>query len=131
MGFIDFLKYNFDLFLLIKFILYPLFSFGPIILLFFYLIYKKIIKINLNENSIFFIFLILGIISQPIITGPELTGKNIIRLSSYSYLPLISLIFLNISIKKIINKSYFKYLILFVVLWSLHPTFSKILVFLH
>lgn len=124
LGLLNFFKYNFNLLELFKFLFYPSFSFGPLFLLFFYLIITKNYKFSFDEKTIFYIFIILGIFAQPILAGPEVADKNIIRLSSFSYLPLMCLIFSNKDNRLFFNNIFNKSIMVFLIIWSFHPTFS-------
>ena len=119
---------NYSIISLIKFIIFPLLSFFPLLIL---IIFEKFELSKLNSSlKLFFIFSVLFLIAQPFLAGPVVAGKNFIRLSNYSF-PLI--IFLLSSI--ISSKAFFEqrknnaiYIIFILILyfWSMHPTFSKI-----
>lgn len=112
----------------IIFLILPFLSFGPILI---YIFLNRKIKINFKDviNSSAFIFLgllILIVILQPILSGPDITGRNIIRLTTLSYIPLLVLLIL-VSNQRNTN---FKFLFCFfgtilAFLHSLHPTFSR------
>ena len=74
-------KFNFNE--LLKFISYPFLSYFPIIMLSLFCFYKKLIKLKIDEKSILLFILILGFFAQPLLAGPLIAGKNIIRLSSF------------------------------------------------
>lgn len=104
-------------------ILLPIFSFIPMSI---FLIHSKF-KINkINEISNFIIISSLIIFAQPVLAGPELTGKNIIRLFNLAFPALIIFISINTSNfiirKKILVKTY----IILIILWSFHPKFSNL-----
>ena len=115
----------------IIFTILPLLSFGPILA---YLIIFREIKLKFSDifksNLLTFLFiLILLIICQPILSGPLVTGRNVIRLTTLAYIPLIIFLMLVTRKKKSLNfKS--KYLLIliftFAFVHSLHPTFSNI-----
>ena len=119
---------NYSIISFIKFIIFPLLSFFPLLIL---IIFEKFELSKLNSSlKLFFIFSVLFLIAQPFLAGPVVAGKNFIRLSNYSF-PLI--IFLLSSI--ISSKAFFEqrknntiYIIFILILyfWSMHPTFSKI-----
>lgn len=119
---------NYSIISFIKFIIFPLLSFFPLLIL---IIFEKFEHSKLNSSlKLFFIFSVLFLIAQPFLAGPVVAGKNFIRLSNYSF-PLI--IFLLSSI--ISSKAFFEqrknnaiYIIFILILyfWSMHPTFSKI-----
>ncbi len=110
---------------LIVFLIWPFLSFGPLILfcLFFIKFNKNFIKNNLNINLFIFIFSLL-IIAQPIISGVMMSGRNIIRLSSFSFIPILIFLIINFELKP---KTNIKTLIFLFILsiWTCHPTFSK------
>jgi hypothetical protein len=122
-GIIQFIREQYDSEKILLFFLYPMISFAP--LLFFTLtkIYKSKFKILKNTSTIFVILLILGIILQPSLGGPTVTGKNIIRLSTYSYIPIIYFFFNQNKLKDTKNR-YFLIAFPLLMLWSFHPTFS-------
>lgn len=117
----------------IIFLLLPFLSYG-LILIYFILFMK--IKIRLKDliESKLLIFLssfIFLLILQPILSGPEITGKNIIRLTTLSIVPVIILLSLiSIKKKKLLSKKKLLYLfMLLAFIHSLHPTFSNITIF--
>ncbi len=109
----------------IIFFIWPFLSFGPLILFFilFVNLNFKLFK-NLNTVGFFIIIYSLLIISQPIISGVEMSGRNIIRLSSFAFLPLLLLSVFNFEFK---NNFKFRsiFFILSIFIWTCHPTFSK------
>jgi len=121
---------NFNFEQLIKFILFPFLSFGPLIFL---LILNKI-RFE-NKHFMFLFFLILSSILltiQPFLGGPVITGKNFIRLANYCY-PLCIIIVYLISDKKkimrLLDKNLISLFYISLFIWSLHPTFSTIKIF--
>ena len=118
--FSDFLHYHF--FPLI--ILLPLFG---------YLIIEKknfgFNKLNLELLTLISLFAFF-LLSVAYVGGPITTGKNLIRLINLSYplLILIGAISINFKNYKFDNLKFYFYNILFI-LWSFHPTFSKIKLF--
>jgi len=117
---VDFLKYNF----------FPMIIILPLLG---YLTVENR-KFDLKQlNSEFFVFIILlafFIISVAYVGGPIITGKNIIRLINLGY-PLLILIgasSINFKNYKFNSLRFYFYNILFI-LWSFHPTFSKIKLF--
>ena len=83
----------------------------------------------LNERNIFFSLLLILFVSQPLLSGPLIAGKNIIRLSSFGYFSLIFLFFLNLKYYKYETKGFSIMFFILILFWSLHPTFSKIKIF--
>ncbi len=120
---------NYSMYSLFTFILFPFLSFGPTIYLITF--YKlNFFKLK-NELTLFILFAALMLIAQPFLGGPIITDKNFIRLANYAYPSIIILIYL-ISTPRLslFNKDInLKLFIIFLFLWSLHPTFSKIKIF--
>ncbi len=122
--------FNYTLKEFIFFIIYPLLSFGPMLIL---LLSKKLNvtkKINV-ELMIILILSFLGIVGVAFLAGPTVAGKNFIRLSNFIFPSLV--IFINLLFLENINilnkKYYIFFIILIFIIWSFHPTFSKINVF--
>jgi len=113
-----------------KWILLPLYSYFPVIIVFF--IFRKIKvfqKQDMTDYSIL-IFLFFSIVGMSILSGPELSGRNIIRLTSLAYpIILVWLSWFTILKKKSYNKSLIVLLIVSLHIWSLHPTYSNISLF--
>lgn len=109
---------------LLIFFLWPFLSYGPLIIYFFLLINKNfsIQKININLNIFILLFSLL-IIMQSILQGLEVSGKNIIRLSSLAY-PGILIFLISNSKKLDISKIKLIFFIILTFVWSSHPTFS-------
>ena len=116
-----------------EFILYcifPFLSFGPILIL---LLTKNITSINKIdiEFSTIIILSFLGIVGVAFISGPNIAGKNIIRLSNFIFPSMI--LFINVLFQEklsFLNKKYYLFLsLLLFIIWSFHPTFSKIKLF--
>lgn len=100
-------------------------SFAPLVL--FILLYFKFYKKNykLNKNLLVFsISLSVLLIGQGLLQGYEVSGKNIIRLTTQSFVHL--LIFFLLCSKEIKFKFEIKLFILMTVIfiWNCHPTFS-------
>ena len=110
------------------FLLLPFLSYLPLIA--FFIIFFKFRNLRLiffNNSNIFFYSIIATLIlAQPVLSGVYITGKNIIRLTTLSYI-LILIVLFNFMIKdKIIKLSSLILFYCFIIGWSLHPTFSKI-----
>ena len=116
------------------FLVLPILSFGPMLL--YFALFRKI-KITLNKlikskTLIFLSIFIILVILQPVLSGPEITNRNIIRLTTLAFIPLLILLIL-ITEKK--NNKYlsskktvfFVYIVTF--FQSLHPTFSNVQIF--
>ena len=116
-SFADFLKYN----------LFPLIILLP---LFCYLIIEKK-DFNFGKlNSELFILISLFIfftIAVAYVGGPIITGKNLIRLMNlvFPLIILVGVILINFKKHSIDSMRFYLFSFLFVI-WSFHPTFSKI-----
>ena len=108
--------------------LFPILTFGPLIYLYISnrLIYEKLF----NSLNLFVIVTAFILIMQPLLGGPVITGKNFIRLANYSY-PILLISFSIISTFDIKQNTLFKNIVyfLFLIIWSLHPTYSIINIF--
>ena len=107
------------------FLIWPFLSFAPLII--FLIFYFKFTKKNLESFyglSLFLVFFSILIIAQPLFQGYEVSGKNIIRLSSLAFLPIM--ILFQINSKQITFKIDLKiiFYLLMIFVWSCHPTFS-------
>ena len=115
------------------FLLFPFLSYGPLII--FFVLFRRF-NFNLKElvksgKVTYLIILTTLVFLQPVLSGPEITGRNIIRLTTLGISPFVVLIFLitkerNFKFKK------FKLTILFYIIiffHSFHPTFSNIDIF--
>ena len=114
---------------LIKYLLFPLLGFGPLIIYFFLSIYFKKFKLNHSEFLLYLIIVSILLIGIAFISGPNTTGKNLIRLSNFAYLYIIIITNYIFQTKKILIKNSKKILIFsttFLLLWSFHPTYSKV-----
>ena len=123
-GIFFYLKNSFDLKEIILFFSYILFSYLPV------LIFFLLRKINKNYDKYLFIYILISIsliFLQPILAGPEIAGKNIIRLTNLAYFISIILCLMFYSFKKINLSKYILYIfILGSLFWSLHPTYNLI-----
>ena len=128
-GLFIFIKNNFDLNELLKFISYPLFSFLPLFIIILFSFFNKNLKIKFDEKSFLLLILIFGFFAQPILAGPIIAGKNIIRLSSYGYFIMIYLLCYNLKQINFNKKIYNFIIVLILILWSFHPTFSNVEIF--
>ena len=73
----------------------------------------------------FFAFIVfLALVMQPVFQGIEVSGRNIIRLTTLGYIPIIILLS-HITYPKKINFLSNIFLLLVLFIWSCHPTFSK------
>ncbi len=134
MRFLGFFVQNVDFKDKLIFLFLPLLSFTPLLLYFIFLMEVKISikKIIKSKLLIFLLSFITLVILQPILSGVEITGRNILRLTSLAYIPLlIFLILITKEKKKLIiskkNLSFFVFVI--AIFHSFHPTFSLIKIF--
>jgi hypothetical protein len=121
---------SFDLVKLLKWILLPLYSYLPLIII--SLFFFKFNELDKKTKNNFFIllFIFITIVSIPFLSGPALAGKNIIRLTSLAYpiVLIIGLCFMTIK-NKILNKIIFFSIIIILHIWSFHPRYSIISTF--
>jgi len=118
-------SYNFldfdELMLFMEFLAYPILSFFPLIIFVFGK--KKILKDDLKKLIVILLAAVM-LIGQPIMGGPGI-ATNLIRLTSLSYPLLLCSLFYTYEINQFFKKNIFFYsFILFLHVWSLHPTFS-------
>jgi hypothetical protein len=121
-GLLLFLYSNFDLDKLIKFLIFPLLNWAPILLL--CLIRKFEMNEKFKETTGFIIISSILIFSQPILAGPEVASKNIIRLTNLAYPMVLLFIFCNSSFRLKKTKIILLLSSMLFFLWSSHPTFS-------
>ena len=123
------LIFDYNLIDLFRYLYFPILGFGPLIIFIFILLYlKKKFSLNKSEFIIFCLITSILLIGIAFVGGPTTTGKNLIRLSNFSYIYLM--IIINAFFQETKNNrslleicSIFSLLLFF---WSLHPTFSKI-----
>ncbi len=122
------LIFDYNLIDLFRYLYFPILGFGPLIIFIFILLYLKKFSLNKSEFIIFCLITSILLIGIAFIGGPTTTGKNLIRLSNFSYIYLM--IIINAFFQETKNNrslleicSIFSLLLFF---WSLHPTFSKI-----
>jgi hypothetical protein len=122
---IFFVNYSFKEFLI--FILIPVLNFLPFFCIPF--LFKLQIPGTMRDSiliiSIIIVILNVGI---AIVAGPVVTGKNIIRLINLSYPFILYYVFTFIR-HKYISLGKKLIFIIFVILWSLHPTYSNVNIF--
>ena len=116
--FYDFTKIN----ELIRFLALPLISFFPLLII----IFSK--KKDFKKINVLLVFLIsIMMIAQPILGGPDNSGRNVVRIATLCYPILLMGIFYMFDFSSFLKKNFAFYsLIIFFHLWSLHPTFSKL-----
>ena len=120
---------NFNIYKFTTFLLLPLISILPIL---FFLLIRKFDKFKnfYSEKFIICLISILIIVAQPVLGGPDWTGKNIIRLISIGLPLMIYIVIISSQQKK--KKLGFLTIISvqsLLILWSLHPTFSSFKIF--
>jgi len=111
---------------------YPLLSFWFILILLIFMRNLIIKNLSLTNIKIFSCFLIIFII--PYLLGLDIVGKNIVRLTSLSFLLLINFVGHILSVNRInllsnhylLSNFKFKVCLIILIVWSMHPTFSKI-----
>ena len=128
-GLLHFFQKDFNFFQFIKFLFLPLLSFGPLFIIILILLLRKKVYLKINEKNVFFIILLILFVSQPFLAGPDVAGKNIIRLSTMGYTSLIFLLFVNLKNLKDISSKVSNTFSVILLFWSFHPTFSKIKIF--
>lgn len=121
-GIIYFFYFNFDLGKLLNFLSFPFLSWTPIII--FCLIRKFKINKDFKEITSFIIVLSILIFSQPILAGPDVAAKNIIRLTNFAYPMVLLFIFCNSSFRFQNKKIIILLSVPIFLIWSSHPTYS-------
>ena len=122
---IFFVNYSLKEFLI--FILIPVLNFLPLVFIPF--LFK--FQIPEKKNSILIISIIIIILNAgvAIVAGPVVTGKNIIRLINLSYPFILYFVFTFIR-NRSINLTRKLIFVIFLIFWSLHPTYSNVNIFL-
>ena len=114
----------------VKWLLLPFYSFLPIILIFF--IYRKLKNFKKNDlkNHIILLFIFISIVGLPLLSGPDLASRNIIRLTTLAFPIFLVWISWFTDVKKEkYNNKLFIVIIVALHIWSLHPTYSNISLF--
>ena len=105
-------------------ILLPLLSFGPLIAVCIFTVRKIKYNSKIKDLNIFVLSSCSLMILQPFLSGIDVTGRNVIRLSTFGYIPLLLFFFSHIQL----SKTFLKYKTIFIVamlfIWSSHPTLS-------
>jgi hypothetical protein len=125
-GIIHYLFINFNLINFIIFIFFSVFGFFSV-MIYYFLFKKQKDNFLYNEINIFILISSIIIILQPIMGGPIVSGKNIIRLAILCLPAMLIIINSQVEYKFNLTKKIF---IIFLFLFSLHPTFSNIKYFL-
>ena len=130
------LNINYTFSELLKYSIFPIFSFGPLIVYFLFSFFKNKKKIKLKNFSELTAYITLSgflFVAIAFVGGPEVTGKNLLRLSNYAYLNFliaINILFIDKNLLNFLNKK-INIILVFLILsiWSFHPTFSKVNIF--
>jgi len=119
-------SYNYREF--IQFILMPFISFGPLIIFILFKFFNTELVDYKYETVIIIVISSFLIIMIGFVSGPFVTGKNLIRLSNLSYPMILILINQMCESKITLTPNRIKIILvsLFFVFWSFHPTFSKV-----
>ena len=106
---------------LVRFLLLPVISFFPILIIFF-----AKTRSDLNKSCILVLSLTcLLMIAQPFAAGPDGSSRNVVRIASLCYPILLCLIFYSFNFQRLFSKKIIFYIFLICLqIWSLHPTFS-------
>lgn len=113
---------------LIKFIFFPFLSIAPLII-FYYFQNKNLKKFNLSELTFVTLLTTMLIFVIAFVSGPVITGKNIIRLINLGYPMLIILMHHYLKKSAEISYGFCSIIIALFIIWSFHPTFSTIKIF--
>ena len=109
---------------LIIFFIWPFLSFAPLLIYYFLFIKNNSIKFSVHKSlNLYVIFFTSLIILQPVMQGIDVSGKNIIRLSTLAFPAILNYFLINSRDEYYskINIASFSFLVIF---WSFHPTFS-------
>jgi hypothetical protein len=105
-------------------VLLPLLSFGPLIAVCIFTVRKIKYNSKIKDLNIFLLSSCVLIILQPFLSGIDVTGRNVMRLTTLGYIPLLIFLFSHIQL----SKNFLKYKTIFIIvilfIWSSHPTLS-------
>ena len=106
---------------LVRFLLLPVVSFFPILIIFF-----AKTRSDLDKTCLLVLALTcLLMIGQPFAAGPDGSSRNVVRIASLCYPILLCLIFYSFNFQRLFSKKIIFYTFLICLqIWSLHPTFS-------
>lgn len=121
-GMIYYIQNNLNTIQLIKFLILPLLSYGLLIFYVFFFLKKRSFVSENNYKLILIILSILIIVGQPLLAGPDVAGKNIIRLTSLAYIIVLNLVLIFFEEKE--ENKFIYFFLFFQFIYSLHPTFS-------
>ena len=102
----------------------PALSFGPLFLIYIFKIRKIGFRNQFTTLNIFILTCSTMLIVQPFLSGVDVTGRNVMRLATLGYIPIVIFFFLNMPISKIFPKWQLAFLAILFFIWSSHPTFS-------
>ena len=102
----------------------PALSFGPLFLIYIFRIRKINFRKQFSTLNIFILTCSTMLIVQPFLSGIDVTGRNVMRLATLGYIPMVIFFFLNMPISKIFPKWQLAFLAILFFIWSSHPTFS-------
>ena len=102
----------------------PALSFGPLFLIYIFKIRKIGFRNQFSALNIFILTCSTMLIVQPFLSGVDVTGRNVMRLTTLGYIPVVIFFFLNMPISKIFPKWQLAFLAILFFIWSSHPTFS-------
>jgi hypothetical protein len=99
-------------------------SFFPLIFL---IIFSRKFKDNININLVITLLIItLLLIGQPVLGGPDWTQRNVVRISTLSYVVATLFLFETFDLSKLYNKRLlFYFFVGGLFFWSFHPLYSK------
>ena len=122
--FFDFSNFN----KLIRFLLLPIISFFPLLLLFFSS--RKIKNSVTMSVSIACLVIIILMVGQPIMGGPDYTQRNVVRISTLSFVIATYFIIYTFKHDFLLKNNFLYYSFLIgLFFWSLHPLYSKFNIF--
>ncbi len=109
---------------LIRFLGLPLVSFFPLILLFFLSMkFKNTANFKIYLTCLLILILMIG---QPIMGGPDYTQRNVVRIATLSYIIATYFLIYTFDHNKLFkNNLLFFSFIIGLFFWSLHPLYSK------
>ena len=114
----------------LKWMLLPLYSYLPILIIFLFFLKLKTYDSKQLKNYIILIFIFLSILGVSYLPGPEMAGRNIIRQTSLAYPVLLVGSVLFMEAKKILsNRTLLIFVIFSLHIWSFHPRYSTISTF--
>ena len=91
------------------------------------MIFSRKFKDNININLIITLLIIsILLIGQPVLGGPEWTQRNVVLISTLSYVVSTLFLFETFDLSKLYKKRlFFYFFIVGLFFWSFHPLYSK------